>query len=104
VSESRLRLLTEWFGRHRKAAGIPIGSLHILRHTYITIALTEGVPLHIVAARVGDKPETILRTYAHLLPHSDAQAAEAIAGALADKWRGSRGARRIAERFLGPSG
>ena len=46
--------LTEWFSEHRKAAGIPIGSLHILRHTAATLALTPGVPVHIVAARLGD--------------------------------------------------
>jgi integrase len=79
--------LTERFGKHRKAAGLPTGSLHILRHTHITLALTATppVPLHVVAGRVGDKPETILWTYAHLLPHSDAMAAEALAAVLADK-------------------
>jgi integrase len=63
--------LTEWFRRHRKAAGIPNGSLHILRHTAATVALTAGVPVHIVAARLGDDPKTVLSTYAHLLPSSD---------------------------------
>ena len=61
--------LTEWFGRHRKAAGVLTGPLHILRHTHATLALTNGVPLHVVAARLGDRPETILTAYAHLLPH-----------------------------------
>jgi hypothetical protein len=32
-----------------------------------------------MAARLGDRPETILRTYAHLLPTSDAEAAEQVA-------------------------
>jgi integrase len=41
--------LTAWFGKGRKAAGIPIGTTHTLRDTHITIALTEGMPLHIVA-------------------------------------------------------
>jgi integrase len=77
--------LTEWFRKHRKAAGIPSGSLHILRHTSATIALTKGVPLHVVAARLGDDPKTLLGTYAHLLPHSDEQAAEMVAAALDDK-------------------
>jgi integrase len=71
--------LTGAFSRHRKAAGIPVGHLHTLRHTHITMALTSGVPLHVVAARVGDRPETILGTYAHLLPQSDALAAESVA-------------------------
>jgi integrase len=75
--------LTGWFSGHRKAAGIPTGSLHTLRHTAATLALTSGVPVHIVAARLGDDPKQILTTYAHLLPQSDELAAERIATALA---------------------
>ncbi len=81
------KLLTERFAKARKAAGIPTGTLHILRHTAATLALTATppVPLHIVAGRLGDDPTTLLSTYAHLLPRSDAQAAEAVAAAIADK-------------------
>ena len=43
---------------HRRAAGIPTGTLHTLRHTAATLALTRGVPVHIVAARLGDDPKT----------------------------------------------
>jgi integrase len=75
--------LTEWFREHRRAAGITTGSLHTLRHTAATLALTEGVPVHIVAARLGDAPTGILKTYAHLLPQSDELAAEQIAAAIA---------------------
>jgi integrase len=73
--------LTEWFSRHRKAAELT-GSLHILRHTAITLMLTSGIPVHVVAARVGDTPATVLSTYAHLLPQSDEIAAERLAAAL----------------------
>jgi hypothetical protein len=66
--------LTEAFLRHRKAAGLTSGSLHVLRHTHATLALTNGV--HVVAARIGDRPETVLRVYAHLPPQSDVEAAE----------------------------
>jgi integrase len=62
-----------------------MGSLHVLRHTAITLMLTSGIPLHVVAARVGDDPKTILGTYAHLLPTSDAMAAEVVAAQLVDK-------------------
>jgi integrase len=55
----------------------------VLRHTAATLALTSGVPVHIVAARLGDTPQTVLGTYAHLLPQSDEIAAERIAHALA---------------------
>jgi integrase len=74
--------LTEWFGRHRAAAGIPTGTLHTLRHTAATLALTAGVPVHIVAARLGDTPTTVLNVYSHLLPQSDEVAAERVAALL----------------------
>lgn len=75
--------LTQWFREHRKAAGIPTGTLHVLRHTAATLALTNGVPVHIVAARLGDDPKTVLSTYAHLLPQSDELAAERVAALIA---------------------
>jgi integrase len=78
----RPQRLTVTFERLRKAAGISTGTLHILRHTAATLALTEGVPVHIVAARLGDDPNTVLSTYAHLLPQSDEQAAERVAALL----------------------
>ncbi|MGH2984841.1 MAG: site-specific integrase [Solirubrobacterales bacterium] len=74
--------LTDWFRRHRKAAGIPIWTLHTLRHTAATLMLTSGTPVHIVAARLGDTPQIVLGTYAHLLPQSDEVAAERVAAAL----------------------
>ena len=33
--------------------------------------LTNNVPVHVAAARLGDRPETVLTISAHLLPHSD---------------------------------
>jgi integrase len=54
-----------------------------LRHSAATLALTNGVPVHVVAARLGDRPETLLKTYAHLLPASDSEAAERVASLLA---------------------
>jgi integrase len=77
------RGLGEHFHRHYEAAGIPAGTLHTPRHTTATLALTAGVPVHILAARLGDRPEQILSTYAHLLPKSDEVAAERVAAALA---------------------
>lgn len=71
------------FERLREAAGIPIGTLHVLRHTHTTLALSEGVPLHVVAARIGDHPATMLSTYAHLLPSTDSAAAEQVAALVA---------------------
>jgi integrase len=39
--------LTWRFAQLRKAAGIPTGTLHVLRHTAATLMLTNGVPLHV---------------------------------------------------------
>ena len=61
---------------------VPTGSLHVLRHTHATIALTEGIPLHVVAARLGDDAKILLDTYAHLLPRSDEHAAAIVAAKL----------------------
>ena len=75
--------LTAQFAEHRAAAGIRAGTLHVLRHTAATLALTSGVPVHIVASRLGDTATTVLERYAHLLPQSDELAAERVAAALA---------------------
>ncbi|MGZ4179903.1 MAG: site-specific integrase [Solirubrobacteraceae bacterium] len=87
--------LGEWFVKARKAAGIPTGSLHILRHTAATLSLTNGVPLHVVAGRLGDDPKTILSTYAHLLPLSDEMAAQTVAALIVDKPLTSREAGEV---------
>jgi hypothetical protein len=39
--------------------------------------------VHVVAARLGDTPTTVLSVYSHLLPQSDEIAAERVAAALA---------------------
>jgi integrase len=75
--------LTRAFARDRKAAGLTSGTMHVLRHTHATHALTSGVPVHVVAARIGDRHETVLRVYAHLLPQSDVEAAEQVAALIA---------------------
>ena len=77
--------LTERSLELRQAAGIPSGTLHILRHTYATLALTNGIALHVVAKRLGDRPETVLGNYAHLLPSSDEQAAETVAALVSSR-------------------
>jgi integrase len=58
-----------------------------LRHTHTTAALSSG-PVHVVAARIGDRPETVLKTYAHLLPTSDAEAAEQVAALIGSRLQG----------------
>jgi len=75
--------LTEAFGALRKRAKIRPGRLHDVRHSHATHLLTEGVPVHFVAARLGhSSPMVTLSVYAHVLPTSDEQAAATIAAVL----------------------
>jgi integrase len=76
--------LTRRFGELRKRAKIRPGRLHDVRHSAATHLLTRGIPVHIVAVRLGhSSPVVTLTTYAHVLPTSDEQAAEVMAAVLA---------------------
>ena len=74
---------TEKFGDLRRRAKIRPGRLHDIRHSAATHLLSRGIPLHIVAARLGhSSPVVTLTIYAHVLPTSDEQAAEVMAAVL----------------------
>jgi integrase len=50
------------------AALLPCARLHDLRHLHATTLLLAGVPVHIVAARLGHAdPAVTLRVYSHVL-------------------------------------
>jgi integrase len=53
--------------------------LHVLRHTHTTELLRSGVSPHIVAQRIGDKVETILKTYASVVGADDQKSADIFA-------------------------
>jgi integrase len=53
--------------------------LHDLRGTHSTMLLDAGVPVHVVAARIGDDPATLLRIYAKRTRKADTSAADVIA-------------------------
>jgi integrase len=60
----------------QKQAGVPQTRVYDLRHTHATLLLLAGIPIHVVAARLGDDPATVLRHYAHLLPTTQREAAD----------------------------
>ena len=64
------------WGRFSAQAGIPHVRLHDLRHTAASQMLMAGVPISVVAERLGCTEANILRTYRHFIPGSDQQAAE----------------------------
>lgn len=47
-------------------------TFHSLRHTHATLLLREGLPVHIVAKRLGHKdPSVTLNVYADAIPDDD---------------------------------
>jgi integrase len=62
------------------AAPVPILHFHGLRHTHATLLLKAGVPVHVVAQRLGhSSPALTLSIYSHVLPRQQAAAAAAFA-------------------------
>lgn len=66
----------------RLVAGVkgPAIRFHDLRHTHATLLLKAGVPVHVVAQRLGhSSPALTLSIYSHVLPRQQAAAAAAFA-------------------------
>jgi integrase len=62
---------------------LPAARLHDLRHVHATTLLLAGVPVHVVANRLGHAdPSTTLRVYAHVLREQAAGAADVFAAAV----------------------
>ncbi len=59
---------------------LPHARLHDLRHIHATTLLLAGVPVHVVAARLGHaNPSITLRVYAHAISEQLAEAADIFA-------------------------
>ena len=62
---------------------LPHARLHDLRHLHATTLLLSGVPVHVVAARLGHAdPAITLRVYAHVIRSVEAAAADIFADAV----------------------
>jgi integrase len=63
---------------------LPRARLHDLRHVHATTLLLAGVPVHVVAARLGHAdPSITLRVYAHVISEQLTEAADIFARAVA---------------------
>ena len=72
-------LLRVWLQKSLARAGLPIVTLHSLRHTNITLQLMAGVDMKTVSARAGhSKASTTSDFYSHFLKNSDIHASEVI--------------------------
>lgn len=84
------QLMPKLIKRHNKPVSsapplilLPHARLHDLRHVHATILLLAGVPVHVVADRLGHADAAItLRVYAHVLHDDAAKVADVFAQAL----------------------
>jgi integrase len=75
--------LSKWFAQRVRRAALPRLTFHGLRHSYVTMLLRAGQPLHVVAKRAGhSSPNVTSAVYSHVLPGDDEAAALAGARAL----------------------
>jgi integrase len=85
-------LMTKMINQHNKAVTplakpLPHARLHHLRHLHATTLLLAGVPVHVVAARLGHAdPAVTLRVYSHVLREHAAGVGDIFAQAV----KGSR--------------
>jgi integrase len=71
------------FLRAQAGLKLPRLSLHSMRHSHATILLRAGVPVHIVAKRLGHKdPSVTLNVYADVIPDDDASAVDVFSKAV----------------------
>lgn len=67
----------------RPARPLPHARLHDLRHVHATMLLLAGVPVHVVADRLGHAdPSITLRVYAHVIRQHAAGIADVFAAAV----------------------
>ncbi|MFI6602997.1 tyrosine-type recombinase/integrase [Nonomuraea sp. NPDC050536] len=72
-------------GADRPKTPLPHARLHDLRHIHATTLLLAGVPVHVVAARLGHAdPSITLRVYAHVVRAAEASAADIFAQAIGE--------------------
>jgi integrase len=88
-------------GRCRKETGedLPVITLHGLRHSHVSILLSNGVPVKTVSSRIGhSSPLVTMTVYAHLLAGDDEAAAGMFAGLVSDAVSGAQ----VSAEYHGP--
>jgi integrase len=73
------RSVSKIFRLHARRLGVDI-KFHGIRASHLTILLDAGQPVHVVAARAGHDPVTLLRSYARWTGKADAKVAKSIEG------------------------
>ena len=78
-------VFSQIFDRTVARSGLPIITLHDLRHTHATLLLRAGVPIKVVSERLGHaSPSFTMTVYQHVLPGMQAEAAAVFSALLQD--------------------
>jgi integrase len=73
-------VFSQIFDRTVARSGLPVITLHDLRHTHATLLLKAGVPIKVVSERLGHaSPSFTMTVYQHVLPGMQAEAAATFA-------------------------
>lgn len=80
VADSLMRRTVEAINAGHDKPVLPPMRLHELRHVHATLLLKAGVPVHVVAVRLGHAdPAITLRVYAHVLRDQAVEVAQIFA-------------------------
>lgn len=78
----------KWAREAYEAAGLKYGrnegdglTIHSMRHSYATWLLSQKTPVNTVAARLGNSPVEVFKTYGHVMPSDEQQATDIISRA-----------------------
>lgn len=75
--------VTKTFATLTAALEVPRLKLHELRHSHATVLLRDGVPVHVVAKRLGHRdPSVTLNVYADAIPDDDGRAVDTFSRAV----------------------
>ncbi len=61
-----------------KISGVKRIRVHDLRHSHVSLLIELGYRTHAIADRIGDTPEMVDKTYAHLYPNKGVQIAREL--------------------------
>jgi integrase len=76
--------------------GVPRIVFHGMRHTHATLLLEDGVSIKVVAERLGDREDTVLRLYGHITPRGRMTAVASVG----TWWKGGMPAAPVAPSEL----
>ncbi len=72
----------------RLEAGCPDLRLHDLRHSFASVAISEGYTLSQIGELLGHRSEGTTKRYAHLMDEAATKAAETVAGSITERLNG----------------